>query len=215
MDDKQLTTLLTMAREAEALEHELAREGEDAQAGREVPSSGRRRSRVRTRAVGGVAMLVVFLAAIGAVVLARSLAGKPGMSDPTRQARSGLVDPKSLTQHMLIALYRADDDKASPGATCPECWCVKRWKPELKNGKDLASVGGDELIGASIERSCVGDPARMVVIGLSGPADALPKSDDQARDVAMCILDKTGDGAVQPVGCLASSVDVRVETWKR
>ncbi len=212
MDHERLTNLVEMAHEAEAFERELgvaavvhAGGASDAR-GRGAGAAGR--SRRRVRAVGALALLFLFVAGIGLVV-----GGSRLWSGPTPRP-SAKAAPRSGHQDMLIALYRADEpaDGAGKPEQCPECWCVQRWKPEWRDVCDVSVVRGDELIDASIRRACVTRPSRVVVIGLSGPAEALPKSDEQARDVALCILDRQGESG--PV-CVASGVDVRVETWKR
>lgn len=225
MDDDRLQSLLRMSREAEALDRDLR--------GTTLHDAHARGAALRPRRVRLVGALTACLLVLGAsavvvMVNARINGGSGGSGvAPPRVAKVG-PDAKSpgikvlpgtksgpgtesgpgANRNMMIAMYRPDDGHV---ATCPECWCVERWDADF--GRDLSAVGDEELIGASIERSCVKTPARMVVIGLSGPADSLPSSDAQAREVAMCILDKSDAGA--PVGCVASNVDVRVKTWNR
>lgn len=215
MDDKHLTTLVEMASESESFERVLLTgagtgAGTDVGMGREAPMRGRRRSRLGTRLVGGVALLGMGAMVVAAVNLGGAIFG---LQSPARSTPRAAGPTLPEHQNMLIALYRADEAGGQePAGKCPECWCVQRWKPEWGVGRDLGSVRDDELIGASMERACVASPASMVVIGLSGPAESLPASDEQAREVAMCILDQAEPSGA---GCLASNVDVRVETWKR
>jgi len=157
--------------------------------------------------------------------LATFLSITGGLSPPSRQGATAgkgrpLAGPAGSThQNMLIALYRAEDGRDT---VCPDCWCVQRWQPHWEAEVDVRRVADLDMLGESIERACVADPSRIVVIGLSGPADALPASDDQAREVALCLLDGAPDGAVDAPahaltspGCIASSIEYRIHTWNR
>ncbi len=211
MEQDRLNDLVEMAHEAELFEREL--ETPVLQHGAAArDQAGGVRSRRRVRLVGVLALLAVMALGVGVVVLSAKLGGAPARGPMGPKGAS--VAARSGHQDMLIALYRADEPSDASGKPeqCPECWCVQRWKPEWRNVCDAAVVRGEELIDASIERACVNKPSRVVVIGLSGPAEALPKSDEQAREVALCILDAQAESG--PV-CVASGVDVRVETWKR
>lgn len=112
------------------------------------------------------------------------------------------------------------------GATCPDCWCVQRWVPTLEDEQELKGRSKDDLICDSIDRTCVKDPSRVVVVGLSGPPELLPTTDDTAREIAICLMEyqasksepETLDaaiGAMASAGCVASNVDVHIHSWAR
>lgn len=211
MDESELTALLRMSREADELERDLA-----------APVSrhgARAHERPATRHRVGSKRIVFAVAAIAALAAAtsvlwvrgagpvngRGLAGAPG---------AGTAREDEGRENMLIALYRGEDGLE---AACPECWCVQRWEPRWE--ADVRRVAESDLLGESIGRSCVTDPSRIVVIGLSGPAGSLPKSDDQAREIAMCLLECApnvigAEPALSP-GCIASTVEYRIQTWNR
>jgi hypothetical protein len=229
MSDDTLANLLRMAREAEDLERQIA--GDIAPADRAHP--GVDRSAIRPRAhrrlvgAGVVACLLglgVLVTIVGSNFSGHAVLGRKSTS-PTKSIPSTNAEatPTQVATHtpiasppastMFIALYRAD---TSPGEepdleSCPKCWCLARWTSD--QGPRLASLTDDELISSSISRACVPSPSQMVVIGLTGPAESMPTSDDQAFEVAMCLLD--GDRPSESPSCLASSVDVRLETWNR
>lgn len=116
---------------------------------------------------------------------------------------------------MFIALYGGDE---SSNTASPDCWCLQRWTPE-QSAAVIAEMSNEDVIAASMERACVTTPSRVVVIGLSGPREDLPRSDDDARTLAKCLLDEhasrdAGDaGSSGAAFCLASTVDLRVQRW--
>jgi len=61
-------------------------------------------------------------------------------------------------------------------------------------------------------RSCVGDPSRIIVIGLSGPEDALPKTDDQALQLSLCLI---GQSPSAGTTCVPSGLDYCMAGWSR
>lgn len=123
-------------------------------------------------------------------------------------------------EQVLIALYRTADGQ---GTTCPQCWCVQRWTPEMASAQQLKSIAEAELIASSLSRTCVPEPVRMIVVGLSGPSALLPSTDEQARSLALCIAESNGQstgmpgrpaGAPSVTGsCVENGIAVRLATW--
>lgn len=219
MDERRLTSLLGMAREAESLERDLL--GAAVRHPRGRVARGRRWVRVAAQA--GLLGCVVVAAVIAIVLVGRPKpAGMPALAGKGAEHRGATVEPAAekvaepSCENMLIALYRDDEQ---PESACAECWCVQRWSPEWAPGVDATAVGSEQAIGASLDRACVALPTRLVVIGLTGPAGSLPASDEQAREMALCIVDERGavkpDARTSAASCVASAVDFRVHTWSR
>ena len=126
--------------------------------------------------------------------------------------------------NIVVALFR-DNDK--PSDECPACWCVTQWHADWGTGRDITKVQGDELLAASKDRKCVARPQQMIVVGLSGPASAMPASADLARQLALCLVEQQDDSSPQilsaagdkpaamQASCLPIGVDYRLATWTR
>lgn len=228
MHDHDLTTLLRMSHEAEAFERDLLLR---------VTASDPRpvawwteRRRMVVRLAGWAAAACLAVAGVGALV---STAGSesrtvsvatPGESSrPDVAARSdyprGSDRPEATATaiahadhsanargSVLIAMYRPDGGK---DPSCEECWRAARLPPTWVAGCDVTSIGRDELLHA-LRRTGVAPAGNVVLVGLSGPSDSLPASDEQARTAALCLMRdaKRSD-------CVASAVDVRVHSWMR
>lgn len=135
------------------------------------------------------------------------------------------VDPKAsgdAPQNMVLAMYEGTDPKT--GNACDNCECVQWWSHDWGTGRDVADIRPGELIGASMEHACMPTPRRVVVVGLTGPAAALPDTDTEARDLVNCIMgreeehrcaDREASVATAASYCLPSGVAVRVQTWDR
>lgn len=207
MNERDAQRLLEMAHEAERLERDLSGAMGDASPLLE----GRGRGVLRGSSTrwgywrAAIAACAAFVLVFGASWLQRSMS----KGTVTTIASRGGHKAKPAADHatMLIALFAGDEQS---NAAEPECWCLQRFAPV--SGGDVASMAPEELIAASMERACVTSPRQVVVIGLSGPREHLPASDDEARSLAKCLL---GDGASVGSGdvCLASSVDLRVQRW--
>lgn len=111
--------------------------------------------------------------------------------------------------HMVIALYRAE---SGPQVRCPECWCVAQWPANWGDGRTVNELQDQELIADSMNRSCVIDARRIVVVGLSGPADSMPKNDQQALELSLCLI---GEGATAGPLCVPSSLDYCMASWSK
>lgn len=153
-------------------------------------------------------------------VMAGAFGGDTGHGDsPTHDAEG----------QMLIALYQPPTHPAmatpiEDPTACPECWHVAKWSPGT--ARVVGASDREALVADSLQRSRVGQPGHMVIVGLSGPRHELPRTEAQARDLALCLLESrntvgagAGGGAVKGVGelcaysCVPPRLDVRIETW--
>ncbi len=119
--------------------------------------------------------------------------------------------PAEAPVHMVVALYRGDDRSSE---RCPECWCVERRSANWSDGRNVNELEHEELVSGSIGLSCVADPRRVVVIGLSGPAAAMPRTDEQALELSLCLIgekDFAGGGTAQ--GCIPKGLDYCMADW--
>lgn len=120
--------------------------------------------------------------------------------------------------HQVVALYRGDSDA---DGRCPDCWCVAQWSPNWGDGRGTNDLHEDELVQASLHHACVTDPQRVVIVGLTGPVTAMPKSDAEALEMSLCLLKKQSSNF--PVSivdnasafCLPSEVDYCMTTWDK
>lgn len=174
------------------------------------------------------AAAIVLAAGVWFAVTKQPAGGSGGLATPVaakaERAAAVLALAEEPNVNMVVALFREDD---KPNDECPACWCVTQWHEDWGTGRDITKVLGDELLAASKERRCVARPQQMIVVGLSGPASAMPASDELARQLALCLAEKQDDpsprerlgagyklGTAQP-SCLPVGVDYRLATWTR
>lgn len=110
---------------------------------------------------------------------------------------------------LLMAVYQNDAGKFS---------CVN-WSADALKGRKISSLSAEELTRIGLTLSCDPAAARILVVGLEGPASALPSSDARAHAVAQCLTSSPpcASGVFNPqtcasAGCLAQEVTVRVES---
>ena len=115
---------------------------------------------------------------------------------------------------VVVALYRSD---SSPTERCPECWCVARWSANWGEGRSVNELQDHELVDDSMMHACVTDPKRVVVLGLSGPASSMPKNDQQALDMSLCLMGLQGSASpqasVENPNCTPVGLDYCLTTW--
>ena len=115
---------------------------------------------------------------------------------------------------VVVALYRSD---SSPTERCPECWCVARWSADWGEGRSVNELQDHELVDDSMMHACVTDPKRVVVLGLSGPASSMPKNDQQALDLSLCLMGLQGSASpqasVENPNCTPVGLDYCLTTW--
>ncbi len=133
-------------------------------------------------------------------------------------ARAPVLITETSIVHRFVALYRDDVD---PDGRCPECWCVAQLAANGGDGRNVSDLHEDELLQATLRNSCVINPQRVVIVGLTGPATAMPKNDAEALEMSLCLLKKQSGVALSPtelaatVQCLPSSVDYCMTTWDK
>jgi hypothetical protein len=157
---------------------------------------------------------------------------EPGLLGPADGGDA--IEVAEQNVHMVVALYRQGDEPRGPGAgsgdDCTSCWCVTQWTPDWSQGRGLCEVPDAELLTGSMDRRCVTSPKRVIVVGLSGPASAMPSSDEHARELALCLAQQKGklsSGSVvtmpgqmaqmasSQVTCVPVGVDYRIASWTR
>lgn len=118
------------------------------------------------------------------------------------------VEPPSKAS-LLLAVYQNDAGKLS---------CVN-WSADALKGRTIASLTADELTRLGLTLACDPGAARILVVGLEGPAAVLPTSDDRAKAVAQCLstTPPCASGTFDPqtcasAGCLDNQVTVRIES---
>lgn len=115
---------------------------------------------------------------------------------------------------LVIALYRND---SSPSERCPECWCVAQWSANWGEGRSINELQDHELVDDSMMHSCVTDPKRIVVLGLSGPASSMPKTEQQALDMSLCLMGLQENASPQAIAanpnCTPSGLEYCMTTW--
>lgn len=209
MNERKAQHLLEMSRDADALERDLLGEPLAVMAPVTSAASSRRRWPRYAAVAAGVA--ACFIVGTLAWRQTRHLGTITTIAASPRHS----VVPAADQATMFIALYGGDE---SSNTASPDCWCLQRWTPE-QSAAVVAEMSNEDVIAASMERACVTTPSRVVVIGLSGPREDLPRSDDDARMLAKCLLDDHAapTASEAPNGgaafCLASTVDLRVQRW--
>ncbi len=174
--------------------------------------------RIPARAVRRIPLLAAAIAAAvliaGAVVaiygsLNRSsprgvveVAGKPPRQDSPDVAASP-------TSSLLLAVYQNGAGKLS---------CVN-WSTDVLKGRAVTSLSANELTRLGLTLACDPEAARILVVGLEGPAGSLPCSDARAQAVAQCLstTPPCAAGVFNPrtcaaAGCLDTDVKVRIES---
>ncbi|MCC6322196.1 MAG: hypothetical protein IT438_12255 [Phycisphaerales bacterium] len=73
--------------------------------------------------------------------------------------------------------------------------CV-RWREHDFGGRDISAVRPGELAAVTYGSQCVVGPHRLIAVGLSGPRDQLPTTEERAQAMAQCII-----GGNNPTGC--------------
>lgn len=151
------------------------------------------------------------------VVVAPEVSTPPSLPQPP-VIHAAVAPPAAPVVHQVVALFRGDADAEG---RCPDCWCVAQWSPNWGEGRGTNDLHEDELVQASLTHACVTDPQRVVIVGLTGPATAMPKSEAEALEMSLCLLKK--QSAQFPVSlvdntsayCLPAGVDYCMTTWDK
>lgn len=133
---------------------------------------------------------------------------------------AALPEDGSEHRNMVLAMYEGTDP--ATGRSCNQCQCVQYFNPDWGADRAVTEVSSGELMDATMDHACMNTPRRVFVIGLSGPADELPLTEDDARTIALCILGRAPDHTCSDrdtamsssaAACLSSNVAVRIQTW--
>lgn len=219
--DAHLTALLHAAAGAD----EAA--GADAGAHRHEPGRAHAGARARGRrwvwASAGLVAAAMALAG-GLSLLPIGASREPGRSNvagglataPTAGATvANRVVPageEPLASSGVVLFAVAQDD--SGGIECV------RWNDQpLARGQRLADLSTTDLQLMGLRLTCAPAPARLLVVGLEGPAAMLPCSDERVRELAQCLLANDAcsasawnSGNCVRSGCAETGLHVRVET---
>ncbi len=185
MSERDIEQLLRMAREADRFERELL-----------APAP----RKIRWLQPAIAACLVV--AGLVAVLRPGEIVVEPKLA----YVRASIAGADS---HVVVALYRRD---SATTERCPECWCVARWSADWGDGRSINEIEDRELVDDSIARSCVVDPKRVVIVGLSGPAASMPTSDQQALEMSLCLL---GESNPTALNCVPAGVEYCMTSWSK
>jgi hypothetical protein len=181
MNDDRLNALLRLAIEAEAL---------DAPAPRAVPRA--RKGAVILRRIGG--WMAVAAAATLAFVVVLGRVGSPGPTPPLATSAGPptvMPAPTKGEPAMLLALFRGADSA---------CECVV-WREAHFGGRAIGDVAPSELVEAVLKDPCAASRGDLLlVVGLQGPREHLPPTQEAARVLANCLATGT-DHCGEDVGC--------------
>lgn len=207
MDERELQALVGMATEAEGLDI--------------GPASRHARDRAGERRLGWwIAGVAAGVAACLGVGVFTWLTWSPPLPVPGPRLAGGgaALEPRGSTQGMtpvassavdpwvVLAIYRGWDG---------ECRCLHVERPPLVAQKPLEAIRPSELLAMGLESACAATVERLIVLGISGPAEELPTTKDEAEVVAAC-LDAAGSEdpslmARQAESCLPAGVTVVAE----
>lgn len=120
--------------------------------------------------------------------------------------------------HASVLLTIVEGSDPATGLPCASCRTVDLVATDGKE-QTLLAHAEPVVIQDAMNRTCSPSARRVVVVGLSGPTKALPKTEAQATQLAQCIM--TAPGASSPGGdadvissaasaCMPESVSVRV-----
>ena len=225
MNEQEIEQLLKMSRELEQFERDCDPRvvaGDDRTANLLVSLAAARRksaARMKWASVAIAACLVIVVIAkmqsvptIPIAPQSEIVAVEP-TAIPTEDQVVPIVSALPNVQ-VVVALYRSD---SSPTERCPECWCVARWSADWGEGRSVNELQDHELVDDSMMHACVTDPKRVVVLGLSGPASSMPKNDQQALDMSLCLMGLQGSASpqasVENPNCTPVGLDYCLTTW--
>lgn len=99
------------------------------------------------------------------------------------------------------------------------CRCVNSVVHQLAAGTTLGDLATSELLRVGMQKMCEAMPERVLVLGMSGPRDLLPRSKAEAERFASCLEHGPGNCdidatcfASSALACVAPSVNIVAET---
>ncbi|MDX2131768.1 MAG: hypothetical protein SFY69_06935 [Planctomycetota bacterium] len=204
MNDERVLQLVSMAVEAETLEHEGApamQFPDAARAGRGWSLAGVLRVGAGLAAAAAVAVGLFWPVAGPAPVapgepgaradasgivndITRGEAPAPGAGRVVTTTADGATPSHPATNSpMLLAVFRQPDSR---------CDCVV-WEPDALAGVAIEHLDRERLIKAAWDRRCADGGSLMLVVALDGPRELLPASPEEAMALATCFaLDECG-----------------------
>jgi hypothetical protein len=217
LNDRDIQNLLRMAGEINRLEAgEFERE--TAPLYRIQPS---RRDPFRLVRVGGLSALAAGVVLAGVVSLkfalpspAPSVNPGPGMTQqtapPSHEAGSQLASATAEQGCVVLTVFRDDQ-----GA----CKCVQMQTHELSDG-NLEDLPRAELLRLALKAPCSTTAQRVLVLAVSGRADMLPRTHEDAEAIARGLGDAHGDPstlayAAMPTLPPDSVVVAETVTWNK
>ena len=204
MNDRQLTSLLRMAAEADQLA------GDDARLPAAIVIAGMsavpparlaRRGRFWGTASAAAAAIIglAYVSIIG--IAGPSSHERIASASPTRASRpigptvdpveprlalaSASIENSVPTRNMMMAVFSDE---------CGERSCVVTHDRDDLSGRDPTKMSDEELLDLAMGDRCVPAAEQVVVIGLSGPETALPRNDAEAHTLAACFGSAPGFG---------------------
>jgi hypothetical protein len=168
------------------------------------------RSAPRRRSTRWVIAVAALIALYVGVQLTLDIAATPKQPVKMTGAKPKSSDPVAPpTASLLLAVYQNDSGHLS---------CVN-WSADALKGRAMSSLTAEELTRLGLALACDPQAARILVVGLEGPAAALPSSDDRAKLVGQCLSTSPpcASGVFNPTtcasaGCLDHQVKVRIES---
>jgi hypothetical protein len=141
--------------------------------------------------------------------------------DSTKPVKSGsdirTTNASEPSASVLLTIVEGSDPVT--GLPCASCRTVDLVATDGREQRLLAHAG-PEVIQAAMNRTCSPSARRVVVVGLSGPAKALPATEAQATQLAQCIMAAPGAGSPAGDASLISSAaaacmpeSVAVQVW--
>ncbi len=130
--------------------------------------------------------------------------------DPSMVARAGEPAEGPPRESVILAIVEDEPGKVR---------CVQWTDHDWGKGRHLADVDSGELLTMSTALSCDENPARVVVVGLEGPPDSLPRGQGAMNLLAECILQSpaacpsdSSSYRASAVQCLPGDLHVKVES---
>lgn len=182
MDDRELERLVRMAVEAEELERSA--DGPLLFASITGQARGGRRWVSLLAGTGAMAAgLLVAFVVLSKVVTQPSHHGETVAKGPAKEGviavapdanQPKIVEAKADEKCVVITAFRNPDGR---------CSCLNMATPEW-NGQRLADVRRSELLDVALRHACTDEANQVFVVAVSGKADTLPKTRDEAEAIA-------------------------------
>ena len=225
MNDRQINDLVRMALEADELESAAGQglrlvgiEDEDAPARRAGVVWGARlwigAAVAAAAAVAGALLLPSVIAPSGAVDSGKAIAVAP--VETTHEDSTPVEPVPPIVKHQSLTQVPPSVTHERPDLGGVEQCVVVTIYRDMRQGKHCAQMQNQvwsgnkcdadpaELRGITLGQPCIASVNQTLVVALSGPQRELPKSENDARGLADCILGSPRDCGSE-MRCLASA----------